>query len=255
MRRFSLFRRGRVWYVRLHNPKTNRYTTARSTGEVQKNSALLIVAEWMRDGVPDPKRQGTRPVADMLELDSIISAVRSMPLQPADAGRIVDALRARGLIETAVVKAGPGAEALVTFLERFWSYTESPYIREKLAHGHRLGRRHAYDMQLHVRTHWKPYFTDRRLAEVGKADLQAFSLWLKEEKGLQGKTINNVLAAGTVALRWAHGSALIPANPADGLMQFSGKAARRGVLTEEEVARLYVRHAWSNLDGLKAPSR
>ena len=122
MRRFSLLRRGRVWYVRLHNPETKGYTTARSTGEVQKNAALLVVAEWMRDGVPDQKRQGTRPVADFLQLDTIMNAVRSMPLQPTDARRIVDALRARGLIETAVVNAGHGAEALVAFLERFWSY-------------------------------------------------------------------------------------------------------------------------------------
>ena len=119
MRRFSLSRRGRVWYVRLHNPKTRRYTTARSTGEVQKNAALLVVAEWTRDGVPNPGRQGTRPMADVLQFDTIINAVRSTPLQPADAGRIVEALKARGLIETDVVKAGPGAEALVVFLERF----------------------------------------------------------------------------------------------------------------------------------------
>jgi hypothetical protein len=34
-----------------------------------RNAALLVVAEWMRDGVPDPKRQGTRPVANVLDLD------------------------------------------------------------------------------------------------------------------------------------------------------------------------------------------
>ena len=131
------------------------------------------------------------------------------------------------------------------------------------------------------------------MKQSGKADLQAISLWLKEEKGLQGKTINNVLAVGTATLRSAHGSALIPANPAEGLMRFSGKAVRGGVLAEEEVERLFARpwfderawlgnafalstglrqwevlavqvrdieydrlhvcRAWSNLDGLKAP--
>jgi hypothetical protein len=126
MRRFSLLRRGRVWHARLYNPSTKRYMTARSTGEVQKNGALLVVAEWIRDGVPDPKRQGTRPVAEVLELDTVMNAVRSMPLQHPDAERIVEALKARGLIETAVVKAGLGVEALVAFLERFWTYDESP---------------------------------------------------------------------------------------------------------------------------------
>jgi integrase len=94
-------------------------------------------------------------------------------------------------------------------------------------------------------------------------------------------------------LRWAHENELIRANPADGLIKFSGKAATRGVLIGQEVERLFtvpwaderarlgnilamstglragellavqvrdidadrlhVRHSWSNLDGLKGP--
>ena len=65
MRRFSLFRRGQVWYVRLHNPMTNRYTTARSTGEFQKNAALLVVAERIRDGVE--AREGPPVLPDLVD--------------------------------------------------------------------------------------------------------------------------------------------------------------------------------------------
>jgi integrase len=147
-------------------------------------------------------------------------------------------------------------------------------------------------MALLIRHYWKPYFNERRLIGIRKNDLQAFSLWLKEEKHLKGKTVNNCLAAGTVALRWAHQNEIILANPAEGLMKFSGKAARRGVLTEAEVKRLFavpwaderaylgnavamstglrsgevlglqvrdiednrlhIRHSWSNIDKLKA---
>ena len=81
--------------------------------------------------------------------------------------------------------------------------------------------------------------------EIRKADLQTFALWLKETKGQKGKTVNNCLAAGTVPLRWANANELIPSNPAAGLMKFGGRAERRGVLTEEEVTRLFAK-PWAN---------
>ena len=148
-------------------------------------------------------------------------------------------------------------------------------------------------MRVWVRTYWKSFFKERSLSEICRADLKDFSLWLAESKNLKPKTINNVLAAGTVALRWAHENEVIGANPGDGLVKFSGKAAKRGVLTEQEVERLFtvpwaderarlgsilamstglragevlavqvrdigtdrlhVRHSWSDLDGLKSP--
>jgi len=37
----------------------------------------------------------------------------------------------------ATPKGGPGSELFSDFLERFWTYDTSPYVREKIAHGHR----------------------------------------------------------------------------------------------------------------------
>jgi integrase len=254
---------------------------------------LLVVAEWLRDGIPDPKRKGTRPISSIFELHTVLSALRALPLSTADAEKVLGILRDRQLIETAVVRAGPGSDPLVSFLERFWDFDKSQYVREKLAHEQRIGRRHCYEMALWIRKYWKPYFgEERRLVEIRKADLQTFALWLKETKGQKGKTVNNCLAAGTVPLRWANANELIPSNPASGLMKFGGRAERRGVLTEEEVARLFakpwaderaylgnalamrtglrlgevlaiqvrdiednrirVRHSWSNIDRLKS---
>jgi hypothetical protein len=201
MRRFSLYRRGKVWYAKLHNQAAGGYLSGRSTGERDRNAALLVVAELLRDGVPDPKRKGTRPIANVFEVHTVLSALRALPLTITDAQKIVGILRDRRLVETEVVKAGPGSEPLISFLERFWDFEKSPYVREKLAHDHRIGRRHCYGMTLCVRKYWKPYFEERHLAEIRKADLQSFALWMKEEKGQKGKSVNNCLAAGTVALR------------------------------------------------------
>ena len=86
-----------------------------------------------------------------------------------------------------------------------------------------------------------PYFAERRLSEIRKADLQAFALCLKEEEGQNGKTVNNCLAAGTVALRWAAENKYIPINPAEGLMKFSGKSVKRGVLAGDAVCKLFAK--------------
>jgi hypothetical protein len=64
--------------------------------------------------------------------------IRVLPLTTDDTERIISALKARELIEYVVVKSGPGSEKLVSFLERFWKFEDSPYIREKLLHKHHL---------------------------------------------------------------------------------------------------------------------
>jgi integrase len=112
-----------------------------------------------------------------------------------------------------------------------------------------------------------------------------------EERKLKAKSINTALSAGCVALRWAHTEGLIASNPGADLVKFSGEPAKRGVLTDGEVKRLFevtwtdersrignalamssglragevlglqvrdigedrlhVRHSWSDMDGLK----
>ena len=237
--RFSLYRRGSIWYVQFYNPLTRKYLSGRSTGESNRNAALLTVAEWLRDGLPEPAR-GSRRLRELLDFDVALSIVRSAPLTSDEAERLVGVLRDRQLIENAVIKAGPGSEPYITFLEHFWDYEQSPYVRERLAHGQRISRRHCYDARNRLNCYWIPYFgKDKMLSEIRKSDLGAFSLWLKEEKELKANTINNVMSVGTVALRWAATSQLIHTNPAEGLMTFSGKAAKRGVLTDSEVKKLF----------------
>ena len=242
---FSLHRRGGIWYVQFYNPHTHRYLTARSTGESNRNAALLKVAAWIRDGLPDPSR-GSRQLRELLDLDLAISIIRSAPLTLDDAGRIVQALKDRDLIREVTVGAGPVSEPLITFLERFWDYEQSPYMREKVAHGQRISRRHCREASNQLEYYWKPYFgEDKALSEIRKSDINTFSLWLKQDKGLMANTVNNVLSAGTVAFRWAARNDVISKNPAEGLMGFSGKHMKRGVLTDSEVEQLFAL-AWSD---------
>jgi integrase len=291
MRRFSLFRRGRIWYVQFFNTKKKKYDSRISTRQTDRNAALLLIAQWEREGIPQGEG-GTRPIAEVENIASILASIKSSPLTPDDARKIVEALKVRGLVETAIVKGGQKHELLIPFLIRFWNYDDSLYVREKKAHGHSIGRRHCWEMKKAINRYWKVYFKGKYLPEIRKADLKAFSLWLAEEKSLNPKTINNILGAGCVALRWAHAEEQITMNPAAGLVKFSGESKKRGILSRQEAARLFsitwddfrvrlanmvaavtglrsgevlalqvrdigddrlfVRHSWSHVDGLKS---
>ena len=166
--RFSLNKRNGKFYAQLYSQQLHRYLTARCTGATDRNGALLIVAGWLRDGWPTGRQARPRPVEVAIELGGILAQLRSMELSADDAGRILDVLRTRDLIAGGAPKGGPGAELLTDYVTRFWSYDESPYIREKLAHGQQIGRRHAYDAGKLVRQHWLPAFEGRQLSEIGR---------------------------------------------------------------------------------------
>ncbi len=238
MRRFSLFLRDEVFYVQFLNPETKKYMTAKSTGKADRDEAVLVVAEWLRDGIPTGRNRKRRSPEDFFSIGTILENIRRSTLTPEDASRIVEALKVKGLIETAIVKAGPGSELLEDFLSRFWNYEKSPYVREKLAHGHSIGKRHCYEMMVRSKKYWFDYFKGKRLAEIRKTDLKEFSLWLGDKR-LSPKSINVILNSGTVPLGWAFRNELIPSNPGEGLVKFSGTPAKRGILTDEEVGKLF----------------
>jgi len=73
-----------------------------------------------------PESNGHRAVRDSLNVDTILETIRQTELTEKDAVRIVSALKSRDLIEYAVMRDAPGAEGLVTFLQRFWTTTRAP---------------------------------------------------------------------------------------------------------------------------------
>jgi integrase len=118
-------RRGRVWYAQVFNPATKKYLPGKPTGESDRRAAEHVVDDWLRDGMPEPGGRQRRPSAEVFEISAILQAIRKAPLTPPDAERIVRALKDQELIETVVLKAGPGSEGLVAFLNRFWNYENS----------------------------------------------------------------------------------------------------------------------------------
>ncbi|MBN2251224.1 MAG: tyrosine-type recombinase/integrase, partial [Candidatus Altiarchaeota archaeon] len=181
---------------------------------------------------------------------------------------------------------------LVSFLENFWTYETSPYIQDKLIHKQRIGKRHCYDSKKRI-SYWKDFFRDDAfLEDVSTVDLKAFERSLAE-KGLSSGTLNHILIAGKTAFKWAVANKLLDEDPCLGLTRYGKETKERDILSEAEAkklfevrwsderarvaslvamtcglrmgevlalrmcdvaeTRLYVRHSWSVLDGLKSP--
>ena len=293
MRRFYLHTRNKgIFYAELVDPQTGLKLTARSTGTKNRDEALLKIAEWLKYGIPTGRAQKPKTLETAAEIESILKALRRANLNSDDALKIVQILKTRELIDVAAIKSGKGSVSFTQFLERFWDYEASPYIREKLAHGHSIGKRHCYESMGRFKCYWEAAFQGQNLNSITRQDLKDFSLSLAEN-GLAPASINKIMAVGTTCLSWAFREGLIAADPTIGLANFSGEAKKRGILTPLEAQALFaarwkdkrayvasllacttgmrsgeilalkredigervlnIRYSWSTYDGLKAP--
>ena len=224
---YYLHRRKGVWYAELVDQATGKKLTARSTGVISKtpnvtprldksrDAARDIAEEWHKNGIPAGRDKKDRHV------------------------------------ETS------GAALFTDFLRQFWDFEKSPYVAEKIAHGQRIGKNHCYDLANCIGGYYDNYFAGRFLSSITRQDIKNFSLSLTEKRekpeGYKGKFaeklsaayINKILIVGKTALTWAYREGLIPVDPTNGIMRFSGAPKKRGVLTPLE-AELIFKNEWED---------
>jgi integrase len=194
---------------------------------------------WKVKNIPGMKKKHSRLLGQATEIDGVIKIIQRADLNEDDAMRIVSMLRNMGLIDiTAVRNTGRGAVSFILFLESFWNYDTSEYIRDKLSHGHRFSRHYAYECQKRLSKYIKPFFKDKKLNCVTTDDLKLLSNQLAD-KGLSTSTINQVLLICCTPLKWAFNEKIISANPVIGLTRFSIINKERGILTEAEAEAVF----------------
>jgi len=253
-KQFSLQLRNRTYYAQLFNPTTRKYSSPRSTRTSDYGEANGIALDWLKNGLPSARRgrysetsnfdSKRREIADLLSVEAAIATIKSDHFSLNDGLRIVEALKVRGIIESAVLTSSSSQRLLIQYLKDFWTYETSPYVHEKHLYGQRIGKRHVLE-SLHRVQYWEKAFSSTRLlSEVSIHDLRDFTLKLAEE-GRSANTINQIMFAGTTALKWAASHGQLSIDPTKGLMQFSGQPVKRGILTEKEASSLF-RIAWKD---------
>ena len=242
------------------DPETGARVCYRNTGSKNRDEALILVSGWLRDGIParkkGRKRIYSKPAKQTVEsatgLSEILKSIElTKNLTEDGALRIAEALRARGLLDFSTVKASEGKISFVSFLEKFWNYDESPYVREKLSHGQSIGRQHCKNFTNCVNGFYKVFFENRTLRSITRRDLKDFAVFISQKrerpdnrKGqfsevLSASYRNLIFLTGKIALRWAFREKLIYEDITAGLMGFSGAAKKRGVLTPQEARAVF----------------
>ena len=197
---------------------------------------------------------------------------------------------------------------LLAYIADFWDYEKSEYVRDKIAHGQRIGKRHCYEQANLVR-YWREFFTaEDTLEGLSSAKFREFERYLQPRHEIPGMrnpngkpviplstaTMKNIIRCGGISFGWAVKQGYIKTNPEKALTQYSTVSKERGILSAEEARELfkfgkwederyrvasllamitgmrlgeiqalrrcdigddmlYVRRAWSPVDGLKCP--
>jgi integrase len=236
-----------TYQAEILNPETGERVCFRNTGTKSRDEAVMLVSGWLRDGIPKRKRgraptyrsPGTQTVEAAAGLSAILKGIENIIDLDADGAlEIAKALRNRGLLSLPAVSPGPGNLDFIGYLKNFWDYDKSPYVKEKLAHNHSIGRRYCYEAGKRVERFWKEHFQGRTLASITRAELKALSLSLAE-KGFSAGYLNMVLNAGIIPLGYAAREGLIAQNPAAEMERFSPAGPGRGCLTPLEAQQIF----------------
>ena len=258
---FYLYRRKNIYYVQLKNPRTGKPLPARSTGQSNKEKAEYIARKWVFEGLPESTDQ-LQTQDNIHAVDEALSILKETKnLSKQDVKRFLHYFKSKGFLADYTLSSD-NEITVIDYLLNFWDYKKSPYVLEKKAYGHSIGLRRCKEAGESVNLHWKPYFKNTLLTSIDKQILKNFSLFLSKKKKvsrdgseldetLSALTINRIIGYGTIAFKWAYKNDLILNDPTIGLMNFSGQQRKRGILTDDEVKKLFTSGDWRKNEGAK----
>ena len=98
MRRFYLFKRKRIWYIRLINPSTGKPISAKSSGTEDREKAEFIAQQWIYEGVPEGNTNDPRTAKEIFTIDEILNNLKSLDnLTSRDVKRFLNYFKASSL--------------------------------------------------------------------------------------------------------------------------------------------------------------
>lgn len=259
MRRFFVYpRTSGIYYAEFFTSGGARIAS-RSTRTRDHDEAIIVAHDWAVNGLPD--RAGTpRPLPEVQDLASLLNAIRGANLAPSDARRILDALKARGLIEKSLPFRETGTMRItVRELSKGMFEEGSAYLRFRERRGRKLSgsqRRHAISM---LRTHILPDLGDTSIADLTTERLEAFQDELLArpayangrrprgsnverltDRTLSPRSVNHVLAILRMIVKWALKKKVIFTDPFQDLEPLAkGPHKGRGIFTPEELNKLF----------------
>jgi len=182
---FTIFKRAdRPYYlVKFRNNQTGKYLTPVSTKKETEAEAIQIAFEWLKDGIPKKNEIISYKKYSLRDL------AKDADLNDDDAKYICKELQRRGVLKSFVLLESSQAIDFIEYLQNFWLWDSSPYIKERLRKRHAIHKRYTIEMAGVISKYWIPFFKDKdkTLGEVTRKDIESFIDYLEslEERALE----------------------------------------------------------------------
>jgi integrase len=236
---FCVFKRaGREFYYVKFKNEAGTYSPAVSTKQKTKAAAIAIAYDWLKNGKPIEGGESI-PL-------SIMDALKRIQTT-AEAEFVCGELKRKGLLREFVIQKSKQDVDFPAFLQNFWDFENSPYIKEKLRKNHGIHKYYVMGQKQSARKYWSPFFAGRLLGSVTRQDIENFieaiagNQYSKREISADRK--NKIVKAGVIPLRWAFARDLIEKDVTGGITWFSGIRKERRILTPE-IAEVLFRVEW-----------
>ena len=235
---FSIIKRAdRACYSVSFKDKNGKYLPPVSTGKKTENEAREIAFVWLRDGIPQDK---TELKVNDLSLKETARTIKTKE----EAEILLDELKRSGWLKSYVLNEKPDSVDFISYLQSFWDWDTSEYIKEKLRKAHGLHKRHCKQSKSNISMYWEKYFSGRSLGDIKASDINGFINFMSTFD-LSPSWRNTIIKAGTKALRWAFSKGTIEIDPTRGHLLFSGKAAKKKIFNPTIAVGVF-RASWYN---------
>ena len=227
------------WYAQIRLADGS-LSNNKSTGKESRKEAEKVVMEWVVKG-ECPKRvskKGNSKNSNSLDTLAILNQLKTKPFSDSEITQILDILKERNFIKTAVRTKSKAAKDAMEFLIEFWDYEKSPYIRELHLRGKSFHKKHSNRMTRIIFNYWEPIINGKLVGEITR-DVINKIFDVESTQKLAPKTVKSIINAITVALKWAYLHGLTEINCYDGIIKPTDNPQKRAILTMEEIKLLF----------------
>ncbi len=244
---YLLFRNHKspYWYAQIRLPDGS-LSNNKSTGKESRTEAEKVVMQWVVNG-ECPKRVSEKDNSrnnTSLDTLSILNQLKIKDFSDAEITQILDVLKERNYIKTAVRVKTKAARDAMDFLVEFWDYDKSPYNRELHIRGKSFHKKQSNRMTRIIFNYWEPLIKGKTVGEITREDINKI-YDVEATKKLAPKTVKTIILALTVAMKWAYLNNLTEINCYDGIIKPCAPSKVRAILTIEETRALF-RAKWEN---------
>ena len=187
-----------IYYAEILLPDGS-HANKKSTGCKNRADAERAVMDWIVNGTVPVRSNGKVNKKIDVNKIALLNNLRNYDFTTEEVKTIAEILKNRKLIQSFVVYASPQSKSIEEFLDEFWDFDTSPYIREKKLRGQSIHRDYCVSLQARLKRYWYPHIAGKSVGEITREDITGiFSD--KALAKLAPKTINSIISAMTIPM-------------------------------------------------------